>query len=182
MLRRPASLAPATLPQPFTLRDGRQAVIRRIRREDNPQVAKIIRTVMPEFGAVGPNYSISDPEVDAMFEAYQEPQSAFLVIEHEKRLLGVGGLAPLDHGEPGQCEIKKMYFLRDVRGQGIGKHLFSLLLEMAKDMGFTLAYVETLTQMHAANALYRNFGMKPLAAPLGNTGHCGCDTWYAMKL
>jgi putative acetyltransferase len=44
---------------------------------DNPAVAQIIRTVMTEFGAVGKGYSIEDPEVDAMYEAYQDPRSAY---------------------------------------------------------------------------------------------------------
>jgi putative acetyltransferase len=45
-------------------------VLRTIRPGDNPQVAGIIRSVMTEFGAVGPGFSIMDPEVDHMYEAY----------------------------------------------------------------------------------------------------------------
>jgi len=49
------------------------AKIRPALRTDNPAVAGIIRDVMTEFGAVGRDYSISDPEVEAMFEAYPAP-------------------------------------------------------------------------------------------------------------
>jgi putative acetyltransferase len=176
------ALTSTALPQTLSLRDGRMVRLRAIRKEDDPAVANIIRTVMPEFGAVGSGFAIEDAEVDAMFDAYQGVQSRFIVIEHEGRLLGGGGLAPLEGGDPSQCEIKKMYYLRDVRGQGVGRHMFSLLLDIAKEKGFTHAYVETLKHMHAANTLYQDFGMTHLKAPLGRTGHCGCDTWYVKKL
>jgi putative acetyltransferase len=47
--------------------------IRPIESRDNGAVAQIIRDVMTEFGAVGCNSSIHDPEVDAMFAAYPGP-------------------------------------------------------------------------------------------------------------
>ena len=72
--------------------------IRPARKEDNSAVAKIIRQVMTEFGAVGCDYSISDPEVDAMYEAYPSPGAAFYVIEKNSQILGCGGMGPLiDH-------------------------------------------------------------------------------------
>ena len=39
-------------------------ILREIQQEDNEQVARIIRQVMTEFGAVGDGYSINDPEVE----------------------------------------------------------------------------------------------------------------------
>ena len=50
--------------------------IRPIRAEDDPRMASIIRTVMPEFGATGCGFAISDPEVDWMSRAYAAPRSA----------------------------------------------------------------------------------------------------------
>ena len=38
-----------------------------------PAVARLIRAVMPEFGASGPGFAINDPEVDDMFTAYSAP-------------------------------------------------------------------------------------------------------------
>ncbi|MCC7504801.1 MAG: GNAT family N-acetyltransferase, partial [Saprospiraceae bacterium] len=69
---------------------------RPVRPEDNPQVANIIRTVMTEYGAVGEGYSIEDPEVNAMYEAYDNNRALFLVLQTEDgRLVGCGGIAPL---------------------------------------------------------------------------------------
>ena len=72
--------------------------IRPARKEDNAEVARIIRDVMTEFGAVGRNYSISDPEVSAMYEAYPAPEAAFFVIEQDGRILGCGGM--------GRCAVR----------------------------------------------------------------------------
>ena len=48
----------------MTLHDG--FAIRTITQADDAAMATIIRTVMPEFGAVGSGFAISDPEVDWM--------------------------------------------------------------------------------------------------------------------
>ena len=44
-------------------------LIRPIAPGDDAAVASVIRTVMPEFGAVGSGFAISDPEVDWMSRA-----------------------------------------------------------------------------------------------------------------
>ena len=36
--------------------------------------------------------------------------------------------------------------------------------------------------MDAARKLYARFGFRPLCAPLGNTGHFSCDSYYALDL
>ena len=71
--------------------------LRPIQSADNHQVANIIRTVMTEFGCVGEGYSILDPEVENMFEAYSHPRAAFFVIAHNGsgEVLGCGGIGPL---------------------------------------------------------------------------------------
>ena len=50
--------------------------IRPIRTDDDAAMADVIRTVMPEFGATGSGFAISDPEVDWMSRAYAAPRHA----------------------------------------------------------------------------------------------------------
>lgn len=45
--------------------------IRRILPKDEPQVAALIREVLPSFGAVGPGYATADPELDWMWRSYE---------------------------------------------------------------------------------------------------------------
>jgi putative acetyltransferase len=156
--------------------------IRPAKKEDNPAVAEIIRQVMTEFGAVGCNYSIADPEVDGMFEAYPPPEAAFFVIENEGRVLGCGGMGPLAQGEPGVCELRKMYFLAELRGTGMGSKLLALILDAARDAAYTRCYLETLEHMEAARKLYRKHGFRTIDKALGNTGHSGCNYWMVKEL
>lgn len=157
--------------------------LRPIHPEDDAAIAAIIRTVMPEFNADGPGFAIHDTEVGHMCAAYSVPGAAFFVLEDEGgRVVGGGGIAALAGGEPGVCELKKMYFLPVARGQGLGERLLRHCLEAAKALGYRTCYLETLTGMDQAIRLYQKLGFKPLCAPLGRTGHGGCDHWFALEL
>ena len=157
-------------------------LIRPIQATDNSVVAHIIRSVMTEFGAVGHGFSIMDPEVDQMYQAYQAPNSSYFVVEQGGVVQGCGGIAPLAGGEVGVGELKKMYFLPTLRGLGYGRKLIMLLEEEAKRLGYRQLYIETLASMKSANHLYQRCGYEPLERPLGNTGHSGCDLFYQKML
>lgn len=156
---------------------------RPIRLEDDAAVASLIRTVMPEFGADGPGFAIHDAEVDRMAEAYGAPGAAyFVVVDDADRIVGGGGFAKLEGAEQSTCELRKMYFLPEARSTGMGEKLLRACLDAARLAGYRTMYLETLTGMDAAMKLYTKVGFKPLCAPLGATGHTGCDRWYAMEL
>ena len=157
-------------------------LLRPIRPEDDAAVAQLIRTVMPEFGAVGEGYAINDPEVDWMAKAYAAPRCAYFVIERDGVVQGGGGIAPLTGGDGDTCELRKMYFMPSLRGLGAGTALMAACLEAARAHGFKRCYLETLCGMTAAQKLYARSGFVPLDAPLGDTGHGGCNTFMARAL
>jgi len=156
---------------------------RPIRPEDDATVAAIIRRVMPEFGADGPGFAIHDPEVDHMSAAYSAPGAAyFVVVDEAGQVVGGAGIAALEGGGPGVCELRKMYFLPQTRGRGMGETLLRHCLVVAQDLGYRTCYLETLSGMDQAIRLYGKLGFKPLCSPLGRTGHGGCDHWFAREL
>lgn len=156
--------------------------IRRIQQRDNPAVAHIIRTVMTEHGLVGPGYSIHDPEVDSMWESYDEEQHVFFVVEAEGEILGCGGVAPLAGEEASICELRKMYFLPALRGRGAGQALLETCLAAAREAGFTQCYLETTPDLTRAMALYEKAGFRRIHQQLGCTGHSACEVFYMMPL
>jgi putative acetyltransferase len=156
--------------------------IRPIRDSDDAAVAAIIRNVMPEFGASGPGFALHDAEVDVMSRSYDRPGAAYFVVSDGIRVLGGGGVAPLDGGEPGICELRKMYFLPELRGRGAGKALLERCITVARALGYRRCYLETLARMTTARSLYQSFGFQPLCGPLGKTGHFGCDSYFALDL
>lgn len=156
--------------------------LRLIEAADNEEVANLIRAVMTEFGAVGPGYSIEDPEVDTMYETYQQPGHRFWVITDEKRVLGCGGIGPLQGAAASICELKKMYFYPALRGKGWGKKLVEVCLESAKACGYQTIYLETIARMEQANGLYIRMGFKKLDHYMGATGHSACELSYARPV
>jgi putative acetyltransferase len=156
--------------------------IRPIRADDDLRVAEIIRTVMPEFGATGAGFAINDPEVDWMHRAYSAPRSAYFVVERDGRVVGGGGVAPLEGGDAGVCELRKMYFLPEARGIGAGAAMMAACLDAARGFGFTRCYLETLRGMDAAMKLYEKSGFAKIPGPLGATGHGGCNAFYLREL
>ncbi len=145
-------------------------------------MAAIIRDVMTDCGAVGPGFSINDPEVDFLSRAYAAPRAAFFVLESGGRVIGGAGIAPLAGGDADTCELRKMYFLPEARGRGLGSRMLEACLQAARSAGYRRCYLETLSSMHAAARLYERHGFAPVSRPLGATGHFTCDRWYLREL
>ncbi|WP_028838208.1 MULTISPECIES: GNAT family N-acetyltransferase [Thermomonas] len=156
--------------------------IRPIRSDDDAAMAAVIRTVMPEFGATGSGFAISDPEVDWMSRAYAAPRHAYFVVERDGRVLGGAGVAPLAGGDADVCELRKMYFLPEARGSGAGAAMMARCLDAARASGFTRCYLETLTGMDAAMRLYERSGFRRIDTAMGATGHGGCNRFYLLDL
>jgi putative acetyltransferase len=156
--------------------------LRPIAAADDAAVARIIRTVMPEFGADGPGFAIHDSEVSAMSAAYAAPGCAYFVVESDGRVLGGGGVAPLPDADADICELRKMYFLPELRGRGAGSAMMQHCLDAARSLGYKRCYLETLTGMDDAKRLYRKSGFSAIPQSLGATGHFGCDSFFIRDL
>ena len=156
--------------------------IRLIQKQDNDQVAHLIRTVMTEFRAVGAGYSIGDSEVDDMYGHYRDKRSCYYVITSGDQVVGCGGLGPLEGGNKFTCELQKMFLRPEARGIGLGQQLLLLLLDDARTRDYKKCYLETLDRMYQANELYQKNEFELLDKPMGMTGHDSCDRWYLLHL
>ena len=88
----------------------------------------------------------------------------------------------LEGGDPGVCELRKMYFLPEARGIGAGAAMMDRCLAAAREIGFRRCYLETLTGMDAAMRLYERSGFRRIPGAMGATGHGGCNTFYLLDL
>jgi putative acetyltransferase len=158
------------------------SLIRKISPTDNNAVAAIIRVVMPAFGASGEGFAIHDAEVDDLYSAYSKPRTAYFVCEEQGKILGGAGVAPLQGGAENFCELKKMYFLPEGRGKGLGQLVLTACLREARREGFEFCYIETFNTMRAAIDLYRKNGFEQIDGPIGSTGHFACDLFYLRRL
>lgn len=157
-------------------------VIREIEPQDNAQLEQVIRACFPEFKIPLEGTAYADEETPKMYEAYQNDNDVYFVIEKDGEVLGGGGVKPLKDFEKEVCEIQKMYFSPKVRGKGYGKVLFEKCMTAAKDLGYKKCYLESAPQLKAAIHIYESFGFKHLDGPLGNTGHFSCGVWMIKEL
>lgn len=160
----------------------RDFALRPIEQADEAAMAEVIRTVMPEYGASGAGFAINDPEVDHMWSAYAAPRHAYFVLVKSGRVVGGGGVAPLEGGDEDVCELRKMYLLREARGLGFGQDILDLALDAARAARFRRCYLETLSGMTEAQRLYVRNGFHRIEGPMGRTGHFGCNTFFLREL
>jgi putative acetyltransferase len=156
--------------------------IRPIAPKDNKQIAAVIRGVFIELGAPTTGTAYADPILDTLYGVYRAEGSAYYVVEINGRVVGGAGIAPLEGGPEGVCELQKMYFAPQARGLGIGNDLIQKCLNTALSFCYSQCYLETLTDMQAAQKLYAKHGFTYLDAPLGSTGHSSCPVWMIKEL
>lgn len=150
--------------------------VRPITAADNPHIAQVIRDVSAEFGLTADKgYTVSDPQLDRLFELYNADNSAYWIIERGGKVMGGGGVAPLACSAPDICELQKMYFLPDVRGLGLARDLALRAMAYARERGFKRCYLETTAGLARAIKLYESLGFEHIDGPLGCTGHVDCE-------
>jgi len=156
--------------------------IREIRKEDNVELARVIRSILEEHGVARPGTVYTDPTTDALFELFQEEGSAYFVAIDEGKIIGGCGIFPTVGLPSGMSELVKLYLLDTYRGKGIGKELMMRSIEFAKNFGYESLYLETMDELSNAIQLYNNLGFKTIDGPLGDTGHFACEIRMVKEL
>ncbi|MEO6070695.1 MAG: GNAT family N-acetyltransferase [Chitinophagaceae bacterium] len=159
-----------------------QITIRPIKQSDNKELSNIIKNTLREFGADRPGTVAHDPTTDTLFELFRQQGSVYYVAEKDNKLVGGGGIFPTPGLPRHTCELVKMYLIKEARGLGLGRQLIQQSIDFAKEAGYEYVYLETMPELKKALATYAKFGFKYLDAPLGNTGHFGCELWMKLKL
>ena len=155
--------------------------IREIEEKDNKAVENVIRTCLIEFGANHEGTAWADPDLGNFSGIYNKEGHKYWVIEdNEGSIVGGAGVGKLA-GTEDVCELQKMYCLPEARGTGIAHELMKIALEYAKKY-YKRCYIETLSNMIAANKFYKKHGFNKLDKPLVETEHNACDVWYIKEL
>lgn len=157
-------------------------LIREIRKEDNKQLAYIIRGALAEFKANKPGTVYYDPTTDDLYALFDIPGAVYFTVEIDGQIVGGSGVYPTDALPQGCCELVKLYLTTATRGKGIGKALIEKCFAAAKSFGYTSMYLETMPELSMAVGLYEKMGFAYLPGPLGKSGHFGCDLWMLKQL
>ena len=144
--------------------------------DDRNQVQSLVFGVLAEFD-LKPDPDATDADLLDIETNYLNRGGLFDLIEDENgKLVGTFGLYPLDANT---CELRKMYLVPAVRGQGLGKYVLRKAVEHAKEMGFKEMVLETSSKLVAAIQLYRQFGFQPIQIKHVTPR---ADQSYGMKL
>ena len=157
-------------------------IIRKIKREDNPHLAKMIRDVFEEFDAPRKGTVYSDPTTNDLYGLFPTPGSVLWVAEINGKAVGCCGIYPTEGLEKNYCELVKFYLAKSIRGNGSGKSLMQHSVDSARELGYSKLYLESLPHFSRAIGMYDRLGFKRLAVPLGQSGHTGCSIWMLKEL
>ena len=156
--------------------------IREIKKEDNQEIAAVIRSVFISDNYPKTGTAFADSQLDFMFETYNVPKAIYFVVEENGKIIGGAGISQLENSDENICELQKMYFLKEARGKGFGFEMITKCIEKATEFGYEKCYLETLPEMLNAQKLYKKVGFDYLEKPLGTTGHTTCPVWMIKSL
>ena len=133
-------------------------VIRSATNADCERVVDLVSAVLAEFHLPFDPDS-KDADLKDIEGSYFQAGGVFELIEDAHgKLLGTYGLFPLNDST---CELRKMYFLPEIRGLGLGKQVLERAVEHAQRLGFRAIMLETISVLQRAIHLYTRFGFVP---------------------
>lgn len=137
------------------LKNSSEITIRSATNADCERIQALVFGVLREYG-LEPEPGGTDLDLSDIESHYIDRGGIFELLENaEGELLGTVGLYPVN-GEI--VELRKMYFVQELRGHGIGRETLARMIERAREMGFKRMYLETASVLESAIALYKKFG------------------------
>ncbi len=96
-------------------------------------------------------------DIDGVQSHYFDNNGTFLVLIDDGRVVGSGAIRRLSDDI---CELKRMWFLRDYRGRGLGMKMTQMLLDFARKTGYKKVRLDTVDEQKQAQALklYKRLG------------------------
>ena len=134
----------------------KQYLIRSWQSSDREAVVKIISSVLAEYGLAFDDQE-ADKDVVEIESYYEAVGGKFWVVEADDQIVGTAAYYPIQRGN-NAVEIRKMYLLPSVRGQGLGKYLLKALEKQIKAQGYQEIWLETASCLQEATRLYEKNG------------------------
>lgn len=107
-----------------------------------------------------------DEELRTLPGKYAPPHGRLLLALWDRRVAGMGALRSM--GQPGLCEMKRLYVRPEFRGHAVGRALTERLIQDAREMGYARMRLDTVPgKMGRAIALYRQLGFREIAPYYG---------------
>jgi putative acetyltransferase len=135
--------------------NNEEIIVRPATNQDCQNVKDLVFGVLREYG-LDPAPEGIDRDLDDLQASYIDRGGIFEILEDEDgKLLGTVGLYPLDESH---IELRKMYFSKEIRGQGLGNKTLQRMIDLARKKGFRQISLETASVLKEAIGLYKKFG------------------------
>jgi putative acetyltransferase len=156
--------------------------IRPIVQNDNETMYKVIRTVFEEMSVIKQGTAYFDECLPVLYETYTGNKSGYFTALLDNQIVGGAGIYPTTGLPEGTVELVKMYLLSEARGKGIGQSLMNQCVQLARKLGYTRIYLETLSEFEVAQHMYVKNGFITLDNPMGESGHYACSVRMIKQL
>ncbi len=155
---------------------SRDFTIRKATNADCAAVEALVHGVLHECGLT-PEPGATDADLKDLDAHYTQSGGAFWVVVNPTG--DIVGSCGIHRDSARDCELRKMYLHRSVRGRGLGRRLLELAVARARELGFKRVTLGTASVLKEAVRLYESAGFKPIP----RAGFpCRCDQAYALEL
>jgi GNAT superfamily N-acetyltransferase len=150
--------------------DGTRTLAVRPEPYDSPVAQRLSDELMAEIDEryAGDPDPGGTPELVAQWDLRADqvapPGGTFLVAWLDGLPAGCGALRALVTGEPGVCEVKRMYTVPSARRRGVSRAILIALEAAAHDLGYRRIQLETGVRQPEALALYESAGWHRIPA------------------
>ncbi len=109
-----------------------------------------------EIGELYAGLDLQSPDMPkAGPDELNPPNGSFLVGYEDEVAICCGGIKRLDADT---CELKRMYVIPAARGRGVARVLLAALEARARELGYTIARLDTGPKQPSAQHLYESAG------------------------
>ena len=100
-------------------------------------------------------------DIEHVQSHYFDQNGMFLVLLNDEQVVGTGAIRKLNDEI---CELKRMWFLRQYRGQGWGWKMAQMLFDFANQAGYRKVRLDLANEKRQLQALklYRKLGFYPI--------------------
>lgn len=156
--------------------------LRLIEKQDNAEIAALIRKVFREFKIDRPGTVYFDPATDDLYTLFKTPGSVYWIALDNNIIIGGCGIFPTPALPEGCAELVKFYLAAEYRNRGMGRMLMYNSIDSARELGYKQIYLESMPELRKAISMYEKAGFRSIRHPLGNSGHFGCEIWMLKDL
>jgi GNAT superfamily N-acetyltransferase len=128
---------------------------------DEEPAASLVDAMRAEMASMYDGLNIDNAAMPkAGVDELGPPAGAFLVgYDQDGQPVCCGGIKRLPDGT---CEIKRMYVVPAARERGVARALLAALENAARELGYTVARLDTGPRQPKAQRIYRKAGYRPI--------------------